>query len=106
MANLEKNGLEHDQAQVIGRRMLVRNVLAMDAIAATAVIAKSTPATAQVRRPPPVRGGGGGQCFLKGTKIRTAEGERRVEDLLIGDMLPISFWRHAPYSMGWTLFLR
>ena len=30
-------------------------------------------------------------CFLKGTKILTAEGERKIEDLAIGDLLPTMF---------------
>jgi hypothetical protein len=36
-------------------------------------------------------GQGGQNCFLKGTKILTAEGERKIEDLRAGDMLPTMF---------------
>jgi len=43
--------------------------------------------------PPPPGGGprGGINCFLKGTKIRTVAGERKIEDLAIGDLLPTMF---------------
>src|SRR6202034_4353056 len=30
-------------------------------------------------------------CFLKGTKILTADGERKIEDLAVGDLLPTKF---------------
>jgi len=33
----------------------------------------------------------GCNCFLKGTKIQTAEGERQVETLATGDLLPTMF---------------
>ena len=36
-------------------------------------------------------GGSTGNCFLKGTKIQTADGERKIEDLAIGDLLPTVF---------------
>jgi hypothetical protein len=35
-------------------------------------------------------------CFLKGTKIRTATGERNVEELKVGDMLPTMFGGERP----------
>jgi Hint domain len=48
----------------------------------------------------------GGKCFLKGTTIRTADGNRKIEDLAVGDLLPTVFggicaiqWiGHYPYK--------
>jgi hypothetical protein len=31
------------------------------------------------------------KCFLKGTNIRTANGDRKIEDLAVGDLLPTVF---------------
>jgi hypothetical protein len=36
-------------------------------------------------------GKGKGNCFRKGTKILTAEGERKIQDLAVGDLLPTMF---------------
>ena len=71
---ITKNGdLELNQAQTSRRRFLARNVLAIGVILATSAVAKAGG----------YQGGNsqGGSCFLKGTKIRTAEGTRKVEDL-------------------------
>ncbi len=38
----------------------------------------------------------GGECFLRGTRIRTVDGERRIECLAIGDLLPTVFGGTRP----------
>ena len=35
-------------------------------------------------------------CFLKGTVIRTMQGDRKIEDLIAGDLLPTVFGGEAP----------
>ena len=57
-------------------------MLRMGAIFGSVVLAK-TVATAC----PP----GKCSCFLKGTKIEIADGERKIEDLRVGDLLPTMF---------------
>jgi Hint domain len=61
-----------------------RNIMAMGAIFGSVVLAKTT----ALACPPALCTF---NCFLKGTKIRTAEGERKIEDLAIGDLLPTMF---------------
>jgi hypothetical protein len=92
------NELENSNAQTQRTR---RNIMKMGAIAVPATLATVHSAAAQPllcaffpslcapSKPP--GGSGGGNCFLKGTKILTAEGERRIEDLAIGDLLPTMF---------------
>jgi Hint domain len=84
-----------------------RNILKMGALAGTMAMGRMHSAAAEPiickipfigllcdlpRKGPPGSGnGGGGNCFLKGTKIRTAQGEREIENLGIGDLLPTMF---------------
>jgi hypothetical protein len=39
---------------------------------------------------------GSGNCFLKGTVIRTADGDRKIEELAVGDLLPTVFGGICP----------
>ena len=82
-----------------GIRRSRRNLIKVGAIAAAAVVASlTTPRLAAAGNGNGQGGNGQGgngqghaQCFLKGTNIRTAEGDRKVEDLSPGDLLPTVF---------------
>jgi hypothetical protein len=82
------------RAQRTRRNIVKMGSLLAPAALATAVLARAKPAraasstiSAVCATAVPLRC----NCFLKGTKIRTAEGEGRVEDLAVGDMLPTMF---------------
>src|SRR5215472_7498054 len=83
----------------------------MGAIAASAMIAKATTAAADDFHRDRDWGWDWGRdrdkdrdkdrdrdhrCFLKGTAIRTAEGDRKIEDLAVGDLLPTVFCGTRP----------
>jgi hypothetical protein len=66
-----------------------RNLIKMGTIGASAMLAiavksKGADAVCATAR-------GCISCFLKGTTIRTANGDRKIEDLVVGDLLPTLF---------------
>ena len=81
-----------------------RNLIRIGAIVASAIIAKTTPAAADHFRRHDFDWDEDEDkdkkkhfhCFLKGTTIRTADGDRKVEDLAVGDLLPTVFGRTCP----------
>ena len=92
-----------------------RNLIRIGAIAASALIAKTTTAAAddfrwdddhrdrdrdrdrdRNRDIDRDRGRDDHHCFLKGTMIRTAGGDRKIEDLAVGDLLPTVFRGTCP----------
>jgi Hint domain len=64
-----------------------RNIVRMGVIFSSVVLAK----TAATACPPKLNLCPTPACFLKGTKIETADGERKIEDLKVGDLLPTKF---------------
>ena len=91
-----------------GMQRTRRNVMKIGAILVPATLARVSPAAAGGRggngqgangqggngqggNGQGGNGQGGSSCFLKGTNIKTADGERRIEDLAIGDLLPTVF---------------
>ncbi len=75
-----------------------RNTMKMGAILAFAAlgsISRTEPASANCGNDKPVgngcSNGKGANCFLKGTMIRTVSGDRKIEDLAVGDLLPTMF---------------
>jgi hypothetical protein len=87
----------------VGTQRTRRNIMKMGAIAVPATLATVHAAAAKGCAlslfgfciiPEPPKGptsGGGGNCFLKGTAIRTAKGDCKIEDLAVGDLLPTMF---------------
>jgi hypothetical protein len=77
-----------------------RNLIKAGVIGASAIIGsltKTRPAAADDGGGDDGGGGDGRRgCFLKGTTIRTANGDRKVEDLSVGNLLPTVFGGLSP----------
>jgi hypothetical protein len=70
-----------------------RNLLKIGSIAAPTLLAfsvKTSPANAVCAAAV------GCSCFLEGTAIRTADGDKKIEDLAVGDLLPTAFAGTSP----------
>jgi Hint domain len=78
-----------------------RNIMKMGAIltfAALNSVSRTDPASANCGNDKPVGRGcdAPGNCFLKGTTIRTVSGPTKIEDLAIDDLLPTRFGGRRP----------
>src|SRR5215467_8176726 len=82
-----------------------RNLIRMTALVTSALLTKATSAEAgdflwfhwgHHHHHHQNTGGNDFRCFLKGTRIRTAEGDRKIEDLAVGDLLPTVFGGACP----------
>jgi hypothetical protein len=89
MTNVQEN---------LGAQRTRRNIMKMGAIltfAALGDLSKTGSASANCGKNGKLVGEGcegeGQNCFLKGTTIRTVSGDRKIEDLAVGDLLPTMF---------------
>jgi hypothetical protein len=74
-----------------GAQRTRRNIMKMGVVLASAAVARANSALADPDHPDHPDHPGGSNCFLKGTKIRTSEGERKIETLTVGDLVPTKF---------------
>lgn len=95
MQSSDPNCGEQEFTRGSRRKFLMRNIAAITAIAATAA-SSSSPASAAAKCGRRIGKPCGAKCFMKGTKILTSAGERNVEDLAPGDMLPTMFGGERP----------
>lgn len=92
MPELRKETQETSEQPTSGARMTRRNLASAAALVASALAMSSSKVAAQIiprpEFPRPLPGGGTGtQCFLRGTYIRTPDGEVEVGTLKAGDMV-------------------
>jgi len=83
-------------SQIAGMRRSRRNLMKIGAVAVSGILGsmKTNPAGAKPHsRPGPSTGH---SCFLRGTTIRTADGDKKIEDLAVGDLLPAVFGGTRP----------
>src|SRR6516164_4482890 len=97
-AEANMSGLENPPTGLQSSR---RNLIRIGAIVASAIIAKTTAATADDDRDDfdddrDRHRHKHFHCFLKGTTVRTADGDRKIEDLAVGDLLPTIFRGISP----------
>jgi hypothetical protein len=79
-----------------------RNIIRAGAILASAAVANvAAIKTSVAGQNPPFQNGlpgsqNGGNCLLRGTTIQTVSGNRKIEDLAVGDLLPTMFGGQRP----------
>lgn len=76
------------KAQFARRHLSKMAGIGLAALVATVAMPKPTQAHRDCDDDDPGGGTSGSNCFLKGTKVKTITGERAVEDLASGDLLP------------------